>query len=340
MSKDKSTIRNEQYNDFCFLVFAYNQEKYVFQHLESIKYLIRKYGVDKSFQLVFSDDSSTDNTLKYAELWINANRGLFNEIIVVRHEKNVGTIRNMQDGSSKVNAVAFKGTACDDLYYNNNIFELYKKGDVVVTPTIHFWNNGYIRDDIGPDYIGFLYYRYSNKLKKIIAKMLDYNQCIPSPGVFLNKDIWFDEGLQKYMSNFKFIEDIPEWHYIFNLYEKEYSLYIEDKPYVLYRREVGVSNSIKKKDSPVALDYNKVRTMIKCKKDAYPKMCNIYVYQHFIKSRIYNWFIVRFTQVTKSLNNWNDALKEVQNHLDYIESKAKECCNNLLGDGKINNVNM
>ena len=40
-------MHTELLNDFCFVVVSYNQENYVFQHLESIKFLIEKYGKNK-----------------------------------------------------------------------------------------------------------------------------------------------------------------------------------------------------------------------------------------------------------------------------------------------------
>ena len=54
--------------EFTFGVFTYNQEQFIFENLESIKYQIEKYGGGTSFSLVMSDDCSQDNTVVYLSL--------------------------------------------------------------------------------------------------------------------------------------------------------------------------------------------------------------------------------------------------------------------------------
>ena len=321
----RKLCKNESFqNDFCFVVVSYNQEQYVYQHLESIRFLIEKFGREKKIQLVFSDDASTDNTVSYAVNWIKKNNNLFYSYEIVTHDHNVGTIRNMQDAIDRVNAKAFKQTACDDLYYKNNIFDLYKKGEIVISPTIHFFEGGGIEKKIISDYLCFLKYRDNINLKYKIKKMLDYNQCIPSPGVFIKKKMWDDEGFLKFITQFTYIEDVPEWYYFFNIYKKEFSVYIDDVPYVLYRRNVGVSCNIKKKGNPIDEDYRKIRKLIRAKQDFLPRFINPYCFIHFIKNKLQNpiWKIQK--EIRNSLQNWDENLIGAEEHIEYIQNMAIE----------------
>ena len=60
--------------EFTFGVFTYNQDQFIFENLESIKYQIEKYGEGTSFLLVMSDDCSQDNTVVYAKEWLKKNK--------------------------------------------------------------------------------------------------------------------------------------------------------------------------------------------------------------------------------------------------------------------------
>ena len=63
--------------EFTFVIITYNQEQYILQHLESIKYQINKYGKGISVYLIISDDHSLDRTLQLAEIWLQENSCFF-----------------------------------------------------------------------------------------------------------------------------------------------------------------------------------------------------------------------------------------------------------------------
>ena len=63
-------------NNFSFLVFTYNHEKYIVDHLESIKYQIENYGIAIDVDLLINDDGSSDQTVHIVDSWINENQSL------------------------------------------------------------------------------------------------------------------------------------------------------------------------------------------------------------------------------------------------------------------------
>lgn len=323
--------KDDSKNDFCFVVVSYNQEDYVFQHLESIKNLILSYGSRKKIQLVFSDDCSKDATVEKAKYWIEKNQLLFNECKIIEHENNVGTIRNMIDAINSVNALCFKEMACDDLYYKNNIFDLNTNTKLVLTPTIHFFEPNTIEKKIIDDYFIFLNNR-NKDIKIKIKKMLNYNQCIPSPGVILPPSVWKNEDFKNFLLKYKYIEDIPEWYYLFNVNDFNLKVEINDTPFVLYRRNVGISNHIKKKDNPIDNEYKRIRKEIVAKQDCLPKYLNPYAYMHFIQSKISVNLIKNKPEIKKSIRKWNDNVKYAAEFIKFIQENADYIEDSYMND--------
>ena len=61
-------------NEFTFGVFCYNQEDYIIENLESIKYQITNNGKNTRCSIVIGDDCSKDSTLKYIKIWLEENK--------------------------------------------------------------------------------------------------------------------------------------------------------------------------------------------------------------------------------------------------------------------------
>lgn len=308
-------------NDFCFVIITRNQEGYIFQHLESIKYQICKYGCNRKIQLVLSDDASSDNTVTNAKKWIACNE-IFNQVDIVEHLENIGTIRNIYDSLEKVDSNEFKLLAGDDLYNEYNIFDVSLKADMIITPTIAFDNNRKTYNNSLNPY--FLRMIRSEKKKKDIRNMLDYAQVINAPGVFLKKEIWLDKGMRDFVMQYKYIEDIPMWHYLFNVTNTNFSLLIDENPYILYRKDVGVMSTIKN-DNPISQEYVRMRKEIPSNENIKPKILNIYNYEQYIK----NLFIEKITSkynnnILRSINKYKAAYKRVPSYLDIIFKEANK----------------
>ena len=51
--------------EFTFAVITYNQEMYVIEQLESIKYQVNMFGKDYITNFLLCDDASTDRTVEF-----------------------------------------------------------------------------------------------------------------------------------------------------------------------------------------------------------------------------------------------------------------------------------
>lgn len=107
---------------FIFGIITYNHEKYIIEHLESIKFLILAHGKNLSFKLVLADDGSKDNTVVVAKRWLEQNKDLFNELVVIADGINRGTCTNYTGIWEHIDSPFFKITAGDDVYSFVDIF--------------------------------------------------------------------------------------------------------------------------------------------------------------------------------------------------------------------------
>ena len=90
---DRTKLFNVKYNmnKFTFGVMVYNQEKIVLETLNSIKYQVVHFGKEYDTQIIFTDDNSSDNTVKVIETWLDTNRSLFCSVIKHWNHENLGT---------------------------------------------------------------------------------------------------------------------------------------------------------------------------------------------------------------------------------------------------------
>jgi glycosyltransferase involved in cell wall biosynthesis len=92
---------------FSILVSCFNQADFVLECLESIK--SQSY---KNFQIVISDDSSTDNSVSLINNWLKNNEGL--DSILITSPENTGVALNFQRGLSFCTGLWVKAIAADD----------------------------------------------------------------------------------------------------------------------------------------------------------------------------------------------------------------------------------
>ena len=71
---------------FGFITITYNHEKYIIEHLESIKFQIESYSLNEVTLLV-CDDCSTDNTIELISKWTSKYEWLFKDIQIIRSDK-------------------------------------------------------------------------------------------------------------------------------------------------------------------------------------------------------------------------------------------------------------
>ena len=301
-----------------FLTITYNQDRFIIEHLESIKYQIKNFGKDQDYSYILSDDCSTDSTVSLAKRWIELNDDLFKEVKILTSEKNLGVVQNYLKASEYINTKSFKILAGDDLYYLNNISEVIENYDVVFTPTITFDKNG-IKDCVSVNTL------LAFKELKKIKKLMKLDNCFNAPGSFVTDEIIKDSGLRKFISNFKWIEDAPQWYYLLN-YKKDIRIKIKNRPYILYRLSEGISMGeangkynefiIEKSSMIKKLDFNLTK---------YPKYINPYrYYAKFVSLKVKYFDEFTKKDIIEANKVMKNELMRAPNYLDEIRKKALE----------------
>lgn len=301
-----------------FLTISYNQEDLIIEHMESIKYQIENFGKNEEFKYILSDDCSKDNTVNIVKQWIKANSTLFKEVKILTSEENQGVVRNYLRASSHIDTKVFKILAGDDLYYKNNIFEVIENYDVVFSPIITFGEMG-IKDTLNVNKL--LMYKDLENLKKLFKI---YN-CFNAPGSFFSKEVVNDKGLRQYLSNFKWIEDAPQWYYLLNN-KTDLKIDIKFNPYILYRVSEGIS--VNKTNSKYDEFFKEQKMMLKkmgFKINKYPKYINPFRYYTKYLSLKLKYFESRFNKDVIEANIvMKSEMRLAPAYLDMIKSKANE----------------
>lgn len=260
--------------EFTFGMLTYNQEDYVIEHLESIKYQILNYGKNIKVYFVLSDDASKDNTVKYVKKWTEANKELFAGIKIVAKESNEGIVPNYLTMLSNIHTSHYKILAGDDMYYKNNVFELAKQGSFIITPTIYFAENRISTFITIDRYEILLLHNEKGNLKNYLRKRLRYSNCIDAPGVFLNYCL-IDQELVNELKKYQWVEDVPMWSYLFN--KDTVEVQILQEPYILYRSAVGISrNKNHSARKPFDDEVLKIKKTIFVDRSRYPRIINFY----------------------------------------------------------------
>lgn len=268
--------------DFTFIVTTYNHENYIIEHLNSIKYIINRYGNNIEIDLIVADDNSNDQTLLLVRKWLEEYRNLFRNVAILKNKNNLGTVKNIINAIEKVKTTYFKESAGDDKYYTNNIFELFEENTMYITPVLPFGTDFADTKIYNTNYKHLLNASTNKKMKKLLS----YTCLIPAPGVFLDSAIYREKDLLDFLNRFTLIEDYPTWYYLLNKRKKQISIKVLTKPYVCYRVGSGISTvKVKKEKNYIYLnEVNLVYKTVNQKLDRYPKLINPYLYIFKIKS--------------------------------------------------------
>lgn len=108
---------------FTFSILVYNHEKWIREHLESIKYLIERYK-PPVVDILISDDASSDKSKAIIDDWLLLHSYLFRSIHKIYNTKNIGTVSCCKKIIKECKTDILKITAGDDVYSFKNIFML------------------------------------------------------------------------------------------------------------------------------------------------------------------------------------------------------------------------
>jgi len=319
---------------FTFAVITFNHEKYILEHLESIKYQIMMFSQHNAFKLLVSDDCSTDRTIPLVKKWAETNSNLFCEVTISVSSDNQGIVKNYLKAIKTIGKDNFKLLAGDDLYYKNDVTTVIEDHDMVLTPVIRF--NTEIISDIDA--------RTMLLMKRFdwhsMEKIQRFKNILHAPGVFLKGEIAQDKDLIAFISQFKWIEDLPKWYFLFN-YKKDLKVSLKRQPFILYRVTSGISNNTNHKRH---FEF-KEESIIICNKIGiktfkYPKYINPYrYYGKFTKLKL-KYFDAKVDEEVRSCtDDFKREMNDSPAYLNLIRQRANEF-KRTIGDEFTNNGNI
>ncbi len=223
---------------FAFLVVTYNHQDYILEHLESIKYLVQRYGQDIDVDVIVNDDCSTDLTRCLLDSWLQINAGMFRNVKAIYNPKNLGTCASVDNMLTHMVADRCKLTAGDDVYSFENIFELTQHGsDVAMISGRALYLLG---DVLELDQVfnalataTQAIYQHDTLLHRF--KHFSYNN---APNLFYATECLLSSKVRAYLRRFDVIEDWPLQIAIAREFHQHRFILI-DKILVYYRRTTG-----------------------------------------------------------------------------------------------------
>lgn len=286
---------------------TYNFEKIILECLESLESELKDI-----YEIIISDDCSTDKTLELCSQWKNKLENKAN-ITILESNLNEGVVKNINKGCKIAKGEWIKLLAGDDILIKDSMksikefIQANKGAKVICSRVIPFYKNKqeciYLKSL--PQNKNF----YFNSPQKQLKELLE-NNCIVAPGVIIKNSLlkemcYFDE-------KFKMVEDYPFW---IKLLKNNIKFYFLDKEIVLYRQS---ENSVSGKMNGQKVNKN----ILEFEKEFYKK-----IYINEVKNPLKKWDryieIRRKEIIFKSGNKsniWTQLMRWLQtkNLLKYI----------------------
>ena len=229
---------------FVFGILTYNQENYVLETLESIKYQKINYGMDYEVSLIITDDASRDKTVEVIKSWVEKNSVLFKKVDLIANEKNKGTVANFKTIVSKITDEQLKIIAGDDLIGQKNVFVEYDTLNDKKLKT-------YVRVELcdGKIYyrekflIDFYYHKKYGTGRNYNLKTFRKGKYVHTPSTLYTKQLYLNAEVDKNLEGYHLFEDDPMWY---SMIRNEEDLAIEfvEQGMILYRvHNQSVSNA-------------------------------------------------------------------------------------------------
>ena len=157
------------------IIPVYNKEQYILRILRSIQNQSLK-----DIEIVFTDDNSKDNSIDIIEKYQKEDP----RIKLIKHNKNIGTLMNRNEGAKKSKGEYLVFIDSDDLLFEdilNNTYFIVKENNLDIVQFRAFWGfelDNYFRyDEYGfkhktsiitqPELSKLMYYEYEKKNKTL-----------------------------------------------------------------------------------------------------------------------------------------------------------------------------
>ena len=115
---DNKTYPKSEKPKISIVIPVYNKELFILQILRSIQNQSLK-----EIEIIFCDDHSTDNSTKLLEKYEKEDE----RIVLIKHDHNVGTLKNRIDGAKIAKGEYILFVDADDLLVNNILEKIYQK---------------------------------------------------------------------------------------------------------------------------------------------------------------------------------------------------------------------
>lgn len=196
---------------FTFAIISYNQQDFILETLESIKYQILHYGSDIRCSLIVGDDHSLDDTIVLIRRWLETNHSLFVRSDIIERDANVGLNRNYLDVLDKIQDEHYKIIAGDDLFSCECVFEWGPEDSInAYYPIILCKGVLSIDEEILNRVLYFAGIQHCNIDDRFRVALGDY---MNTPSVFVNKTL-MTKTVQDTVSQYRNFEDDPGWYAI------------------------------------------------------------------------------------------------------------------------------
>lgn len=317
---------------FTFIVIAYNHEKYIIEHLESIKYLVQNYADNIEVDLIINDDKSRDLTVYLVNKWLSVNSELFRSVIKIFNNENLGTCKSLLNVINEVKTDSIKITAGDDVYSFENLF-LYSfqiNNNFISGFPLDLTDNILSEKKIDIYMIISSYFIYRKKPAITRFKFPSNNN---APNMIYDINNLKDKKVKDFLNNFDVVEDLPLQISIVRNFNSKFCLV--DKVFTYYRRTSGstfivagnrfYNDQIKIFDDLILNESKKVDIfLIKNRKFCF-KIKNKFI-KRIINISLYLFVMnvfLNFINILMMRKKINLKLNIHKQHYEYIQSKAK-----------------
>jgi hypothetical protein len=230
-----TSLSQNKFTKYQIIVVTYNHDHCVGDLLNSILYQINFYGQNKSIEILFIDDSSSDKTVKI----INQYRLMFDQLYIksslIINDLNKGIKENSIYAYNKIDSPKFIIVAGDDLFFCNNIFsfmDFSSRHGMVCSNCIKYYNDKYWLES--ESRINSLFSK-----RKLLLFFLKFINPITAPGIWYSRELLTDEKLHEFMrvSDYRAEDWLIHKYIIPKINTDEIIFYHE--PVILYRPHYG-----------------------------------------------------------------------------------------------------
>lgn len=310
--------------DFTFGVCTYNSKKFIVQTLESIKYQTVAYGEKNRVTLIVSDDCSNDGTVIIVKHWMEYNKELFVECVLLEEDRNRGLAYNYTKLLDHIYTEHFKIIDGDDMCSSVNIFEQCKeiqRDELNIFFPVRF--NGdkvYIEES---DYISLFYYHMIKHKHKEDLHMLETIKSFATVEVCFLKQAYC-EGTREFVRQFTHFQDDTSLYYMFK-HNSDMIMNFVLEPMILYRiHDKALSHGEESSANIKFLD-----DLHKFRKYTFANEKNLYIkmiifFQIIDTFRMKHRFATKLSIYKKIIKHYEKKRKNlVEKNKDFLKYKSK-----------------